>query len=84
MDDFEKEPQGCARAFIWNKRHNEAYERANSEAVYAFNTCPACGRKVCNRCFQITANATTDVCLDCAASKARDAPRRRFVGRSQY
>lgn len=54
-----------ARALLWTRQHGEAYERANSEARFEFNRCPACGRRVCDQCFYVSGEADTDICHDC-------------------
>lgn len=71
-----------ARAHLWKAEHDAAYERANTEALFHFNQCPVCGRRVCDDCFA----ELEDVCLSCAAEKRRDhkpkkpaAPRRRMA-----
>ena len=72
---FEPPPQGRARALLWTRQHDEAYERANWEARFDFNICPACGRRVCDSCFYVSPEAVTDICVDC--KRARDDPPRR-------
>ena len=52
------------RTLLWNRQHDEAYERANSEAKFEFNICPVCGRRVCCQCFQDNPE-TGGLCLDC-------------------
>jgi hypothetical protein len=44
--------------------HNNAYERANKEAMRYFNRCPVCKRWVCDDCFLIL--PLRDVCMVCA------------------
>ena len=65
LKDFSVPPKGKAYDLLWTKQHDEAYERANSEARYDFNICPRCGRWVCNKCFHSTSYANEDFCLDC-------------------
>ena len=62
---FDPPPRGRARALLWTRQHDEAYERANSEARIAFNRCPVCGRRVCGDCFHVSSDAHTDICIDC-------------------
>ena len=38
---------------LWNQQHEEAYERANREAVVRFNRCP-CGCRICDDCVTMT------------------------------
>lgn len=40
-----------AHEIIWNAEHDAAYERANTEALFHFNKCPSCGKRVCDECF---------------------------------
>jgi len=54
---------------LWNDQHKAAYERANREAFFAFNRCPACGRRVCMECFYLSETDMTDICKDCLAEK---------------
>lgn len=50
---------------FWTKQHDEAWERANNEAIFYFNHCPICSRWVCNDCFFVEESEYTDVCVDC-------------------
>ncbi len=56
-----------ARALLWIRQHDEAYERANNEARTDFNLCPDCGRRVCCDCFYVASEEVTDLCVDCRA-----------------
>ncbi|MBR5502298.1 MAG: hypothetical protein IKV55_04620 [Oscillospiraceae bacterium] len=49
---------------LFERERQQAIHRAVDEAVQHFNTCPLCGRLVCNRCFVIT--ETLDMCRSCA------------------
>lgn len=62
---FDPPPKGRARDFLWTRQHDEAFERAKNESQYDFNYCPVCGRWVCNKCFHISSDADTDICVDC-------------------
>lgn len=53
-----------ALALLWKTEHDAAYERANTEALFQFNRCPACGKRVCDKCFLVT----EDVCSSCSCS----------------
>ena len=72
---FDPPPRGHARALLWMRQHDEAYERANVEARSAFNICPVCGRRVCDSCFHVASGTVTDICVDC--KRARKKPPRR-------
>ena len=39
-----------ARVILWKAEHDAAYERANTEALFHFNRCPECERRVCDNC----------------------------------
>lgn len=49
------------RYIIWKVEHDNAYERANVEAVLHFNKCLECGMRVCDMCYSELDNN----CLDC-------------------
>lgn len=53
--------QEKARDILWTTEHDAAYERANNEALFHFNKCPECGRRVCDNCF----SPFDDVCEKC-------------------
>ena len=55
------------RKMLWEWDHRAAFERANLEAQFHFNRCPACGRWVCDDCFQPLVNDRYDLCRDCVA-----------------
>ncbi len=40
-----------ARVILWKAEHDCAYERANIEAIFNFNKCHGCGKRVCDDCF---------------------------------
>jgi hypothetical protein len=50
---------------LWNDQHKAAFERANRDASFVFNSCPVCGRKVCNTCFYLAEADVSDICRDC-------------------
>ena len=50
---------------LYKREHTQAVDRAVSEAVHHFNSCPVCGRLVCNYCFVICDDL--DLCRACAA-----------------
>ena len=54
------------RSMIWNRQHNEAYERANCEAIVRFNRCPVCGCRICDDCLYTTELDEEEKCIDCA------------------
>ncbi len=56
-----------ARALLWKAEHNAAYERANTEALFHFNRCPLCGKRVCDNCF----SEVEDICLNCSGDKPK-------------
>lgn len=60
------EDERYVRELIWRSEHDAAYERANNEAIFHFNKCPRCGKRVCDDCYLIT----DDLCTDCAKVKA--------------
>lgn len=45
------EGENIAHKILWKAEHDAAYERANTEALFHFNKCPKCGRRVCDKCF---------------------------------
>ena len=53
------------RKLLWMQDRSAAFERANLEAQFHFNRCPACGRWVCDDCFQPLVNDRYDLCCDC-------------------
>jgi len=53
---------------LWNEQRKAAYERANRDACFEFNRCPACGRRVCKACFHLSGTGVSDVCKDCIGS----------------
>lgn len=57
------------RCMLWNQQHDEAYERANLEAISHFNRCPECSRMVCDNCFCILEE--WDLCKDCAKTSLK-------------
>jgi hypothetical protein len=38
------------RSMLWNRQHEEAYERANRDAGAIFSRCPECGCRICDDC----------------------------------
>lgn len=56
---------------LWNDQHKAAYERANRDASFEFNRCPACGRRVCTECFHLSEVGVSDICVDCLTKTAR-------------
>ena len=48
-------------SMLWNQQHEEAYERANREAGARLFRCPACGRRVCDDCY----NEEEVKCIKC-------------------
>ena len=79
-ESFESPPESHAHAhaLLWTLQHEEAYERANSEARFDFNLCPVCGRRVCNHCFHVTQDAATDMCTDCRQAREKPDARKLF------
>lgn len=59
-----------ARIMLWKAEHDAAYERSNTEAMFHFNRCPQCGKKVCDDCF----SEFDSVCRNC--SRAENASQR--------
>ena len=51
-----------ARELLWLHDHDSAYERANKEVLLQFNRCPACGKRVCEDCY----NELEGLCRECA------------------
>lgn len=45
------EGEKTAQKILWKTEHDAAYERANTEALFHFNKCPKCGKRVCDKCF---------------------------------
>ena len=70
-DGFDPPPRGNARALLWTRQHDAAYERANDEAQFDYNFCPVCGRLVCDNCFHVSPEGPTDICLDCIQALKR-------------
>jgi hypothetical protein len=64
-DGFAQPPEESVRSMLWNGQHEAAYERANREALFHFNLCPLCGRRVCDECFYVSDTEHTDVCKQC-------------------
>ena len=54
-----------ARELIWQSDHASAYDRANKEVLFYFNHCPACGRRVCDDCY----NDEEGICRECSKKK---------------
>lgn len=52
-----------AHELLWKAEHDAAYERANTDAIFHFNRCPKCGKRVCDKCF----SEFESVCLSCKA-----------------
>ena len=52
---------------LWQTEHEDAYERANRQALYYFTRCAECGKVVCEDC----AGELADIplCPDCRAKK---------------
>ena len=50
-----------ARQMLWAHEHKNAFEQANLDARMQFNTCPQCGKRVCDGCF----NQDSDICKKC-------------------
>ena len=50
---------------LYRREHAKAMDHAAGEAVHHFNSCPVCGRLVCNYCFVICDDL--DMCRACAA-----------------
>ncbi len=59
---YDNEETERARALLWRVEHDAAYERANTEALFRFNRCPACGERVCDGCY----SEKLDLCVNCA------------------
>lgn len=53
------------RALLWKVEHDAAYERANTEALFHFNKCPKCGKRVCDDCYLVN----EDECISCNEKK---------------
>lgn len=51
-----------AHNIIWKAEHDTAYERANTEALFHFNLCTECGKRVCDNCF----SEFNSVCRKCS------------------
>ena len=51
---------------LYQREHMQAMDHAVSEAVHHFNSCPVCGRLVCNYCFVICDDL--DLCRACASN----------------
>ncbi len=49
---------------IYKREHGQAMDHAVYEAVHHFNSCPLCGKLVCNYCFVICDDL--DMCRSCA------------------
>lgn len=52
-------------SMLWNRRHEEAYERANCEAGMRFSRCPCCGSRLCDDCLCISLQNAGDTCKGC-------------------
>jgi hypothetical protein len=65
-EGFAQPMDAGVRSMLWNAQHEAAYERANREALFFFNRCPRCGRRVCDECFCASETEHTDVCAQCA------------------
>jgi len=50
-----------ARKIIWAQEHKNAFEKANLDARLYFNSCPKCGKRVCDDCF----NFEESECNEC-------------------
>ena len=51
---------------LYQREHMQSMDHAVSEAVHHFNSCPVCGRLVCNYCFVICDDL--DLCRACASN----------------
>jgi len=50
------------------KERNDAYERANREAIRMFSRCPVCKKYVCDDCLIILDDANMYMCKECRAA----------------
>ncbi len=66
-DPPRSETEKTARELIWKAEHDAAYERANNEAIFHFNKCPRCAKRICDNCF----SPFEDVCTDCARDETK-------------
>lgn len=57
--------KACERA----RDRNDAYERANHEAIFHFNRCPVCKRWVCQDCFRLLPEG--DICKECMDAREK-------------
>lgn len=51
---------------IWESEHDDAYERANQEALITFARCRSCGKMLCDDCALDYNNL---LCPDCGKTK---------------
>ena len=51
---------------LYQRERTQSMDHAVSEAVHHFNSCPVCGRLVCNYCFVICDDL--DLCRACASN----------------
>ena len=65
VEDVPKNDNDEVRKLLWMQDHGAAFDRANLEAQFHFNLCPACGRQVCDDCFRPLVNDRYDLCCDC-------------------
>ena len=64
-EDFDRQPGRKEKELLWTQQHEDAFERANSEAKFEFNVCPSCGGRFCNECFRLTEES--GLCVDCGS-----------------
>ena len=56
-----------ARALIWLRDHDSAYERANREALSQLNKCEVCGNFICDSCSVVSKKLDGGICCKTCA-----------------
>ncbi|MBU9728464.1 hypothetical protein [Diplocloster modestus] len=65
-DDAELPP---LQRLLWQTEYEDAYERANRQALYHFTRCAECGKVVCEDCLDEFEDIP--LCPDCRAKQGR-------------
>lgn len=59
-----------AQTLIWQAEHEDAYERANQQAMFYFQPCMGCGKKICEDCTDELADEA--LCPDCRRARREE------------
>lgn len=59
---------------LWQKEHEQAFDRANHEASFHFFRCPGCGEYACGDCTvneKLDSNGLRELCCQCSRREGR-------------